>query len=182
MDTPTDRVPVITDRAQLPEGQRHNFDRIEESRGHVSEPFCVLLNSPEVGGRVGHLGTYIRFESQLAGPERELTILATAREWDCAYEWAVHESLARETGVRDAAIKTLTKQRNTDGLTETEALIIRYTRAVLREHEISESLFATAKDQFGVQGLTDLTATIGYYSLLACVLNAFDVTPAESGE
>lgn len=180
MSTHTNRMPVITERGEIPADQRHNFDLIEESRGHVRGPFSVLLNSPEVGGRVGHLGTYIRFESQLSGPQRELAILTTAREWDCAYEWAVHEPLARETGVRDVAIKTITDQRSTDGLTETEALIVRYGRAVLREHELSESLFRTAKDHFGIQRITELTATIGYYSLLACVLNAFDVIPEES--
>lgn len=175
----TGRAPVITERTQLPEGQRHNFDLVEESRGHVSGPFGVLLNSPEVGGRVGYLGSYIRFESQLSGPQRELAILTTAREWDCAYEWAVHAPLARDAGVREAAIEAVSEQRGTEELTETEALVVRYGRAVLRDHDVPESLFRAAEDQFGVQRLTELTATIGYYSLLACVLNAFDVTPEE---
>ncbi|WP_227379128.1 carboxymuconolactone decarboxylase family protein [Haladaptatus halobius] len=179
MDDHVPRVSAITNREEIPEGHRHNFDLIEESRGQVSGPFTVLLNSPEVGGRVGHLGTYIRFESQLSGQERELAILTTAREFDCAYEWAVHEPLAREAGVRDEALKVVTDRRSVDALTETEAIIVRYGRALLRDHEVPEALFRTAKDYFGVQGITDLTATIGYYSLLACVLNAFDVTPDE---
>jgi hypothetical protein len=28
-----------------------------------------------------------------------------------------------------------------------------------------------------VQGVVELTATIGYYAMLACTLNAFDVRP-----
>ena len=179
MGDQTPRVPAITDREGLPEEHRHNFDLIEESRGHVSGPFPVLLNSPEVGGRVGHLGTYLRFESHLSGQERELAILTTSREFDCAYEWAVHEPLAREAGVRDEALEVITGRRSIDALTETEAIVVRYGRALLRDHEVPEALFRTAKDHFGVQGVTDLTATIGYYSLLACVLNAFDVTPDE---
>lgn len=180
MGNHTNRVPVITEQSQVPVDQRHNFDLIKESRGHVSGPFSVLLNSPEVGGRVGHLGTYIRFEGQLSGAQRELAILTTAREWDCAYEWEFHEPLAREEGVRDVAIETITDRRDTDDLTETEALVLRYGRAVLRDHEVSESLFRTAKAHFGVKKLTELTATIGYYSLLACVLNAFAVVPGEN--
>ena len=173
------RVPGITEREEIPDGYRHNFDLIEESRGQVSGPFPVLLHSPEVGGRVGHLGTYIRFESRLSGRERELAILTTAREFDCAYEWAVHEPLAREAGVRDEALEVVADRRSVDSLPDTEALVVRYGRTLLRDHEVPEVLFHAVKDRFGIQGITDLTATIGYYGLLACVLNAFDVTPDE---
>ena len=33
------------------------------------------------------------------------------------------------------------------------------------------------RERFGVDGLVELTATVGYYGMLACVLNAFDVVP-----
>lgn len=173
------RVPGITEREEIPDGYRHNFDLIEESRGQVSGPFPVLLHSPEVGGRVGHLGTYIRFESRLSDRERELAILTTARELDCAYEWAVHEPLAREAGVRDEALEAVANRRSVDSLPDAEATVVRYGRTLLRDHEVPEALFHGVKDRFGIRGITDLTATIGYYSLLACVLNAFDVPPDE---
>ena len=35
-----------------------------------------------------------------------------------------------------------------------------------------------AKAIFGEQGVTELTATMGYYGMLACALNAFEVEPA----
>jgi 4-carboxymuconolactone decarboxylase len=31
---------------------------------------------------------------------------------------------------------------------------------------------------FGEKGVTELTATMGYYGMLACALNAFEVEPA----
>lgn len=177
MDEHVPRVPVVTDRDELPESQRHNYDRIEESRGAVRGPFPVLLNSPELGGRIGHLGTYIRFESRLSGRDRELAILTTARELDCTYEWAAHEPIAREEGVRDEAIEAVADRQPTDDLTETESTVVQYGRALFRQHEVPAPLFRAAKAQFGVQGITELTATMGYYSMLACVLNAFEVEP-----
>ena len=36
--------------------------------------------------------------------------------------------------------------------------------------------------RLGVDGLVELTATAGYYGMLACTLNAFDVTPEAGAE
>ena len=101
------RITQITERSQVDSDKQHVFDSIATSRGRVSGPFSVLLNSPEVAGRAAHLGSYIRFESTLTPSQRELAIITTAREFDCAYEWAAHATLAQEAGVREAAIETI---------------------------------------------------------------------------
>ena len=53
-----------------------------------------------------------------------------------------------------------------------------YGRQILRDHRVSADTFEAAKAKFGEQGVTELTATIGYYGMLACALNAFEVTPS----
>lgn len=176
----TSRMPFITAREELPEAQRRNYDLIAESRERVGGPFGVLLNCPEVAGRAGHLGTYLRFEGELSGAVRELAILTTAREFDCAYEWAFHEPVARREGVREEAIVVVADRASPDGLSATEALVVRYGRSLFREHGVPDELFRAAKDRFGVEGVTELTATMGYYCMLACVLNAFEVVPEEA--
>lgn len=64
-----------------------------------------------------------------------------------------------------------------DSLTEDEALIVSYGRELFRDHRISDATFDAAKAKFGDQGVTELTATMGYYGMLACALNAFQVEP-----
>ncbi|MFB6304886.1 MAG: carboxymuconolactone decarboxylase family protein [Haloferacaceae archaeon] len=174
------RVPYITDREAVPEGQRDHYDSIAESRGRVVGPFAVLLNSPEVAGRVGHLGAYVRYESGLSDAVRELAIITTARELDCAVEWAIHEPIAREAGVSDAAVDAVAARSSTDDLDDTERTVVEYARELFRDHAVSDATFAAAEERFGVEGVTELTATLGYYNMLACVLNAFEVRP-ESG-
>jgi len=178
----TSRVPYITAKEQLSDDWHDHYDRIAASRGHVRGPFSVLMNSPEVATRIADVGTHVRFEGTLPGPVRELAIITTARELDCAYEWAIHEPLAREEGVADDTIEIVAARAPTDPLPAVDALVVRYGRALFRENEVPESLFRSARDRFGVEGITELTVTFGYYSMLACVLNAFAVDPGESIE
>ena len=172
------RITQITERGQVDEESQHIFDSIATSRGRVSGPFSVLLNSPEVAGRAAHLGAYIRFESTLSPAERELAIITTAREFDCAFEWAAHATLAQQAGVRDAAIEAIANGGELSELTDDEALIVGYGREILRNHRVSDDTFTAAKSRFGEQGITELTATFGYYGMLACALNAFEVRPS----
>lgn len=179
-EPPSDsRLPPVTSRTDVPEDERHHFDAIAESRGSVRGPFTVLMHSPEVAGRVGHLGAYIRYESELPGEVRELAILTTARAFDCAYEWAAHEPIAREAGVPSETIDVVAEREDPSALTEREATVVRYGRELFGDHAVSDETFAAAREAFGESGVTELTATMGYYSLIACVLNAFEVLPDE---
>ena len=172
------RIHQITTKDEVPADKHDIFDSIAASRGRVSGPFSVLLNSPEVAGRAAHLGAYIRFESTLSPSERELAIITTSREFDCGYEWSAHATLAKEAGVRDEAIDVVANRGELGALTADEALIVGYGRELFRDHRISDETFAAAKQRFGEQGITELTATMGYYGMLACALNAFQVEPA----
>ena len=176
-DDATTRVPFVTEREAVAAAGRDHYDHIQETRGYVGGPYPPLLNSPEVAGRIARLGTYVRYEGVLPGADRELAIISTARAFDAAFEWAAHAPIAREEGVREAAIETVATRGPLSDLTDGEAVVVGFVRGLLDDHEVDEATFRAAKDRFGVRGVTELVATIGYYSLIACVLNAFEVTP-----
>jgi 4-carboxymuconolactone decarboxylase len=173
------RITEIRDKALLPESFHAVFDAINDSRGGIVGPFPVLLNSPEVAGRISHLGHYLRFDSALSNVERELAILTAAREADCAFEWAAHVRLAKQAGVRDEAVDVIANRRPSSELPPDEGLIVEYGRQLLRDHRVSPATFDAAKARFGDRGVVDLTALLGYYTMIACALNGFEVTPAE---
>jgi 4-carboxymuconolactone decarboxylase len=175
--TGSDRVRYHTDRETVPEGHRHHYDDIEESRGGVRGPFAVLLNSPELAGRIGHLGAYVRFEGELSDADRELAILTTARAFDCAYEWAAHAPIAIESGVGERTLDVVAESRPTDDLADDEAIVVEYGRELFGDHAVSDATFEAALDRFGESGVTELTGTMGYYAMIACVLSAFEVQP-----
>jgi 4-carboxymuconolactone decarboxylase len=174
------RLPEITEKESLPEQEQPIFDAIAQSRGRVGYPFSLLLYSPEVAGRVASVGHYVRFDSVLSPAERELAVIVAARESDCAFEWAAHSRQSLQVGVRQEAIDAVANRAPVDSLTPDEALIITYGREVLRDHRVSQETFDAALKRFGEKGMVDLIATLGYFTMIACALNAFEV-PAPEG-
>ena len=175
------RVPLLADREQLSPEAQGVYDQIVSSRGHLVGPFQVLLHCPELAGRVGALGQYIRFEGTLPGDVREVAVLAAAREMDCAFEWSVHEPLARAAGVPDRTIAVVAERRRLEGLAARERIPIAFARESFQRHRVSEEIFAAAQAEWGTAGVVELVTTIGYYAMVGIFLKSFDV-PTPTGD
>ena len=59
-----------------------------------------------------------------------------------------------------------------------DAQIVSFVREMIHTHRVSEATFQAMYGRFGEKGMVELTATIGYYAMLACTLNTFDVYTA----
>ena len=173
------RLPEVT-RDQLSAEDQAVYDAIAASRGSVRGPFAVLMHSPDVAGRAAHVGTYVRFESTVPRLPLELAILAIARHWDASYEWTAHEIQAKDAGARDEAIAAIRDRTAPEGLTDDEALTVKFTIELLNNHKVSDETFNAVKDALGLRGVTDLTVTVGYYSMISCVLNGMEMLPENS--
>lgn len=174
------RLPEILDRNQLPEEQRDLFDYLAGTRGSVRMPFSVVANSPETARRISHLGTFLRWETSVPAHINELAICAVGREFDCRHEFYAHARLAREAGVSDATLDVIANRGSLDALSEEEALPIRYARELLRDHKASDETWDAVLAAYGNAGAVELTATIGYYSMMACLLNGLQIWTPES--
>jgi len=169
------RIPTVDKKEDLPPEHRAVYDAIAQSRGRVGGPFLALLHSPPLAERTARLGSYIRFESQLEPRIIELAALVAARELECKHEWAAHIQHGQKAGISMATIRAIHQCRAPEGLSPDDARIVKYVQELLRSRRVSESTFKALIDRLGVRGLVELTATIGYYAMLACTLNAFDV-------
>ncbi len=168
------RLPSLT-REALPAEHQHVYDAIAQSRGAVSNLFAVLLNSPDLAARVGNVGAYLRFESHLKPWQRELTILTTAREMNIQYEWTQHSRTATSAGVRQEAIEAIRDKKGLQALLEGERIIVGYAQELIRNRTVSNETFERARQELGTAGVTDLTMTVGYYTMLGLALGAFQV-------
>lgn len=167
------RLRLITDRHQgLSAAQVETFDWVVESRGQMIRPFEVLLHSPGFARAIAELGAKVRFESSLSDHDRELVIITTAQIHRCAFEWESHLPLARAAGVRPQVIEHL--EGGEGVLDPTEELLVGFVRRLCAEATVPDEIFAGARAYLGEAGVVELSATVGYYTLLAMVMGACD--------
>jgi 4-carboxymuconolactone decarboxylase len=175
------RLPPITSKDQVPAKEHATFDSIVASRGAVQGPFTMFLHSPELAGRVAHLGAYVRFEGSLDMRVRVLAAMTVAREFEAVYVWGAQTGGARRQGVPEETI-TAIRENHLRGVPPEDAEIIEFTRQLLRRHRVDEASFKKMQTRFGNDGLIQLTGAIGYYSLLAMTVNACELEAAPGAE
>ncbi len=172
------RLPAINRDAISPEDQTI-WDRIAAVRTGVRGPFGVLMHVPALADRVAALEDYFRFNAALPAADRELVIMATAREMGARYPWTRHEARGRQVGTRAEAIEAVRANDALEGLTSRERLLVEIVRGLLRARALSEDLFARGLAELGRQQLVETVALTGHYSLIGLVVNGFDVAPPD---
>jgi 4-carboxymuconolactone decarboxylase len=166
------RLPELTDRNDLPEDKRFVHDYLVETRGRVSPGFGGILNNPDVAHRIAHLGSHIRFESELPDNVRELVALVASVEMDGVYEQAIHSRDALPAGVSQDTVDSANDKDDLREATPDEELAAKFTRELTRTHHVTDETFAAVQKRFGNSGTVELIATAAYYSMLALVHNA----------
>ncbi len=178
------RIPTAT-RESVPTDQQVAYDEIVAERGGpvAGGPVSVLINTPEMAKRASHLSSYLRQESTLQLKIQELAMLVTARERDCQYIWNAHAASGRRAGLSDALVDALRDNQELPEIAEDESAVVNYGREFFRTNQVSDASFQAALQQFGTQGLIELTTLMGYYALLAFNANAFAIDlPVERTE
>src|SRR5688500_15449295 len=97
---------------------------IDGPRKGVFGPFVPLLQSPVLMERIGNLGEYLRFDSQLDARVRELVTCVVAREVGNQFEWLLHAQAAVKAGVSAEAIEALRLGRRAAPLADDEQLAL----------------------------------------------------------
>jgi 4-carboxymuconolactone decarboxylase len=172
------RIATIDKKEDLAPEHQHVYDAIAQSRGAVGGPWRALLHSPELAQRTMHLGSYVRFESSLDHRLVELAALVAARELGCKHEWAAHIGHAEKAGIPMETVRAVHEKKSAEHFTSEDAQVVSFVREILTSHKVSESTFQALYGRLGEKRFVELAATVGYYAMLACTLNAFDVYTA----
>ena len=119
-------------------------------------------------------GGLVRWEFALGRALSELSILATAREWDQPYEWSLHELEALAVGLEPRVIDIVRDRLPLAGISEQEAVIIQTGREIFGDHELSAETYARAESLLGRANLVDIVMLMGEYAEDAVRLIAFN--------
>jgi 4-carboxymuconolactone decarboxylase len=156
------RIPPVT-RERVREDLRTIFDAVSSGPGGVGTgPMSVLKYSPEMSRRAIPLFNYVRNESILPQKVRELAMLTTARAADCPYIWNAHAALGRQAGLPDAVVDALRDRTPLPPMAVGEAVVIKLGMEFFQTNRVSQDTFDVALEQFGPQGLVELTTLTGW--------------------
>ena len=134
-------------------------------------PWIPLLRSPEVLSRARAMGDYLRYDTSLPPELSEFLILLTAREWDQQYEWAAHYPIALDAGIDPDTVSAIAEGRVPESMTADEAILHALFSELHDTHRIGDATYGRAVAAFGERGVIDAVGIIGYYTLLAMVMN-----------
>jgi 4-carboxymuconolactone decarboxylase len=138
-------------------------------------PAGIQLYSPKTAAQSSALNRYLRYDAGFTGHVREVAILITAREMDSQFEWVAHEPEALKEGVPQNVIDVIKYRRSTEGLDETDALIIELGRQLWRDHKVTSETFKKLQSLFGSTRLVELVMLMGNYAATAALLTAVDM-------
>jgi 4-carboxymuconolactone decarboxylase len=125
---------------------------------------------------------YFRHHGMLDTKDKELVILASARELGARFPWSRHEIRAREAGVRSEAIETLRGNGSLDALTQRERLMVDIAHSLLRERRLSDELFSRALAELGPERLVETVGLVSHYNMISSVANVFDLPAPEAAK
>lgn len=148
-------------------------------RGRVRGPLAVWLHRPAMAEPAQALGQFCRYDSSLPPRLSELAILVLARWWNSEFEWWAHKAIALKAGVSEAVIDALRDGEHIAFEHADEALIHEFVTVLHETRQVPDDLYLRAERMFGRDGVIDLVALAGYYTLISMTLNVFQIDPPE---
>ena len=169
------RIPLINSPEGLsPDQQRVLAAVVSGPRGKIQGPLMAALHNPRLADKWQQLGAVLRYDTCLPPRLSEVAIITTARAWDCQLEWHIHEKIARDAGVEDEIVDAIRAGIRPHRADAAVLEIFDFVTELQRTKRVSQPTYDRVSTRWGTNGVVDLTALTGYYSMVAMTLNAHE--------
>ena len=162
------RLPPVTAADLDEDGQRLLAARTNYKPG--PGPAHVSIYSP----REVDLGIPSGEKSPVGPRYFQIAVLITAREIDQQFEWTMHELAGRRQNLEQSVIDVIKYNKDVASLSEKDATLITFGRALFRDHRVSSELWAKMVSDFGRQHTVQLMMIMGEYFKAGFMMNAVD--------
>jgi AhpD family alkylhydroperoxidase len=137
--------------------------------------FRTLVRLPELMRRTNALGGYFFVAGQLPLRVRELVILRTAGRAKCAYEASQHRWLGAEAGLTAEETNAALDPSIPHGWSDAESRLLDFVDELLASDVVSPDSWNLLESDFSETERLELLVLVGYYRMLAGVLNTLGV-------
>ena len=134
-------------------------------------PRCIARNWPTNGNS---LASCCAIAPRCRRGLSELAILVTARHCRCALEWHIHEDMAVKAKLERAIIEDIRAGRRPVSADAGALAIYDYAEELTRRTHVRSEVYQRVLDRWQPVGVVELTALIGYYTMVAMTLNAHE--------
>lgn len=169
------RIPLFPLEHMTEEQQRVYDAVVSGPRGVVVGPLRAALHRPELADKWQQFGEILRYRTSLAPRLSELAILVTARHWTSQLEWQQHAPAALKGGLSPEAVESIRHGRRPAFANEDEEAVYDFALQLQERKSVDDKAYQRTLGLVGVQGIVELTALIGYYTMVAMTLIAHQV-------
>ena len=143
--------------------------------GGLIGPFNSFVHAPGVGRRLSSLGAMLRFKTSIDRRLTEIAIITVGARWKAEFEWWAHARMARERGVPDAVVDAIARGDEPAFEADDERTVYSVARQLANTGQLTQAAFDAGQRLLGDEGMVELVALCGYYTLISFLLNAFAV-------
>ena len=143
--------------------------------------FRMLGHSGDMLDAFIKLGNAILVYSELDPVLREIAIVRTGVLRGSTYEVFQHERISRQLGMSDDLIRAIHEGPEAKAFNEMQRLVMRLTDDIVKNTRASDATFKPLAEKLSYKELQELVITIGYYTMVSCFLETFDVDIEEKG-
>ncbi|MBN8939856.1 MAG: carboxymuconolactone decarboxylase family protein [Rhizobiales bacterium] len=169
------RIPLPLPEDMTPEQQRVHDAVLAGPRGQMIGPLRAAIHSPELAERWSRLGEFLRYQTCLPARVTELAIIVTGRRWTSQVEWWVHARIGLEAGLPQDAVEAIRDGGVPVFDDAGDAAVYEFARQLQQEGKPDLDSYRAVEHRWGARGVVELTAVIGYYTLVAMTLNAHEI-------
>ncbi|MFC1918760.1 carboxymuconolactone decarboxylase family protein [Chloroflexota bacterium] len=147
-----------------------------ESRGWpLINLFKVMGHCPYIGLNFQRLGNAILRGEGLSPNLRELAILRVGNLAQSEYEFTKHTVIGLKAGVTRGQINNISKWVSSPEFSHKEQAVLAYTDEVAQNINVQDKTFVGLQGFLSEQEIVELTAVIGYYSMVCRILVALQI-------
>ena len=169
------RISLPAPETMTPDQRRVHDKIVSGKRGRIQGPLRAALHNAELAERWSALGELLRYGTSLTPRHSELAILITGRECRSPFEWYAHRPEAEKAGLPVDVIDAVFEGRTPPDMAEGDAAVYHFAVELNRFNSVSSKTYDRALRVFGERGVVELTALVGYYTMVAMTLNTHEI-------
>lgn len=146
-----------------------------DGQGALLGPFPPMLHYPQFGIPALSFLRTLDMHATLDKRVREVAILTVGAAFGARFELYAHEIMAAVVGLPGDIIASLAAGGHPCGLNEQEAIAHTIAYALVHGRVVPASTYKQAVQLLGQNGMAELFFLVGGYSLIAMILNGFDI-------